>query len=621
LGLCATTARIEREMSLDVAVALSRDAGLDLIAELTGQVPESELLSKALTAAQHRFAETPEHERGLPLVEAIQALAQVIIQSIAGAARAFDLEWLEALPALTPLTPLAPALTIVQRNLESSIDILRGRTEQAYAGYCELSERLSAHEVAGLTPTHLKHMRSAVTFALGLIEANAGQPRALTRADVLSSEPLFALSALRLRAIYALARGDRHTAEAHRAQTELLQIQNAPPQLLEGTQALQWTMGYALIADLVRVRQCLNDVEALARELHGWQPVVHYARGAYHALRGDRIRALDEYERALALTQPGRHIVWGWTAGAYIWELTRQERYAEAQERGAAFLAQLERGEMLFNAHAVRIPYALALGLRGDMVKASEQLTVAERRLSTEGARGVQLGTVYEVRAQLALAQRDLEGFLRHAAACQAEYQLGNHSVLAARHARLLRAARKAGLLAPAPGGAEAEPDVVEGLGVATLFEATREPARRAELALQMLIDAIGASGGRLYLTQPEGHLLSAQLGAAAGLDSDNALVERVVLDALRERHTTATDVSTASQAQAAGQPLLPLLLCHSEPDAFVVTGVAVLAKSDLGYKTPQRLLNALSRGFQQVGDCTPRRASSHGRIDTRTRE
>jgi len=104
-------------------------------------------------------------------------------------------------------------------------------------------------------------------------------------------EPLFAVSALRLRAIDALFRGDRAAAEQYRVQTSSCRFKNSPPQLFEGSQAVQWIFGYAAIGDLLRVKQYVVEVEILSREHAGYRRCCTPGRGAYQVIRGDYVRA------------------------------------------------------------------------------------------------------------------------------------------------------------------------------------------------------------------------------------------------------------------------------------------------------------------------------------------
>jgi hypothetical protein len=68
----------------------------------------------------------------------------------------------------------------------------------------------------------------------------------------------------------------------------------------------------------------------------------------------------------------------------------------------------------------------------------------------------------------------------------------------------------------------------------------------------------------------------------------------------------------TWSDSEHAEFQLVPMLLSHSSPDGRVLTGVAVIqVESGASLRTPVRLLQTLSRAFQESGDST-----AHPRAD-----
>ena len=177
----------------------------------------------------------------------------------------------------------------------------------------------------------------AIVFAMASIEAQAGRPIALARVALLLETPWFAVSALRLQTIHALFQGDAQTAERCRAQTELYEIQNQPPQLLEGTHLMQWMFGCTLMQDIAGVKQSIAEIDAMAEAHDTWKPLAHCARGNYQALRGDHARALPEFESAMRLMTPGRHAAWLLVAAAHVNGLLRLGRVVEAAALGEEY--------------------------------------------------------------------------------------------------------------------------------------------------------------------------------------------------------------------------------------------------------------------------------------------
>jgi hypothetical protein len=345
------------------------------------------------------------------------------------------------MPSLAPLVKLSPALAVVQKNLESTLAVLSGHSEPARRAYLEIAQRVSEPDGAGLEGSHRFHVHAAALWAAGMIEVNLARPAVLERATAIEHNPLFAASALRLRAMYALFRGDRAQAEDYFAQTELLQIQNCPPQLFEGTHAMQATFGFAAIGELLRVKQCLVDVEAMAQQHIGWKPIVHCGRGAYQMLRGDYVQARVELEVGIELMPVG-HLAWSFGAGALVSALLRLGLNDAAVTRGLELLTQFQAERIqALSIHHLLIALALAESSVGRHSDGLAHVQAAIEALSGEDGAGVWLGEAHEVRARIALNMGDASAFEHSAAECYRQYQMGGHPFLLARHEKLLNAA------------------------------------------------------------------------------------------------------------------------------------------------------------------------------------
>lgn len=603
LGYSALTARSERDITLSVADQLRTDIGLDLIEASAPELPASELLQRALSAAQQRREALPPEQRGLPLLEAITMLAQVVIQAIGLAGRTFDVPLLQALPSLTPLVALSPALAVVQKNLESTIELLSCRSHRARQGYAEILERLQQPDGAGLNGTHLRHMRLAVVWGLGAIDANAGRATALERAAQLEADPLFAISAHRLRAFYALARGDRAAAEAERMRIELLQIQERPPQLFEGVQALTWAVGYAALSDLLRVKQAVVDIERLAREDRGWQPVLHHVRGVYQALRGDHAQAVREYDRALAAMPAGQHLAYMWSTGARLWSLYRLRRFEDCVQAGRGYLHEFEQRAMMPAAHNVLVPLALAESCLGDMQQATAHCHAAIDALRVDGGAGVQLGSALHARAQIAIQARDVAAFTRYTRLCGEQFRSADAG-LRARHAQLLVAGRVAGL-SERRAGAGASAQMRSRVGA--IFAQALDASQRAAECLALIGRYSRCQAGHLYVLEDGRPKLVAQLGEAPRLSDMNSGIAALLAEALHVHRTTETTRQTSVGAGGAtqcwpvpeGGRYVPMLLRHVLRGAVSVTGVAVMYAADgESVYVPESLLTALSEAL-----------------------
>jgi predicted transcriptional regulator len=625
LAYATLSARSEPATVRAVAEQLAHDAGLDVYEALGGDALPHELrLQRALSTAQRRYEATPLAARGLPLNEAITELARTILQANGLVGRTLDYGLLASLPSLRPYSQLSPALEIVQKTVDSTLHILAGRLDSALDGYRNVVIRLEQPGgIADLDEVHRAAMHPAVLFAMGSIEAHTGRPNALRLAAALHETPWFAVSALRLETLHALFQGDLARAERCRADTELFEIQNQPPQLLEGTHLMQWMFGCALLHDLAGVKQCSAEIDALANDYEAWKPLAHCARGLYQALRGDHARALPEYETAMQLMAPGRHTAWVMCAGAHVNALLRLARLEETLERGCQYLEIARREQFGRTECELLLPLAEAKSLLGQHDQAIEHIDTAISALSHDGGCGARLGEAYEVRAWIALRLGDVARLREYAAASAAQYRIGSHPFLLARHDKLLQAARKAGLLAPLTAADARDSSIPRGpcdSQMSTVLNKARSPEQRAQHGLERLLRQSRSTAGWLYIVKDQRPVRMAQLGTLPCDFDVDARVSSYLLD--QSNWLEMTDTKSATNPpevawfapESAELPLVPVLLSHPTPQGRALTGVAVLQPAPgAALRTPVRLLQALSRAFHEAGEGVQTRTAPLG--------
>ncbi len=614
LAFTAVTAGYEPACLRDVIAQLRFDTGLDLYSETSAALAPTARLVRALAACEARWDRTPEVERGLPLKEAIPALVQVMVHAIGTASRALDHGLLAALPSLEPLFPLSAALAVVQQNVDATRDLLAGRVLRALDGNRRALELLAADGgVAGMSQANLELTRLALHWSSGIVEANFGDPAALARAGTIEPSPLFAVNAWRVRALFSLFQGDLQAAERCRVQTELLQIQNSPPQLFEGSHRWQMVLGYFAAHDLLRTKQCIADLEAMARQFEPWKPAVLFARGAYQTLRGDGALGLAEFERALSLLELGQHVAWAACAGGVLLALNVQGRYDESARRGYEMLDRMRAADGCDLEFFVTLPLAHAEIERRKLSAAASLLASVIEMHEGPGRRNVYLGRAYELRARLALYANDAPEFQRALALCSQQYAPSRNSQLRGKLDQLKRAAREAGLL-PEPislgsRGRDAETD--GGSTVATVLSSCDETQERVERALLLLTRHSRCTGGFLYTLRTEGPALVARRGNREPLPQLDALVNRFVATHATPRELTRSQylTTTGTEPRASwrapdGTQFVPMLLTHRSEVGPCITGVAVMwLRPEANYRVPTRLLTALSRTLHESGD------------------
>ncbi|HKP56754.1 MAG TPA: serine/threonine-protein kinase [Polyangiales bacterium] len=611
LALATVTAGYEPACLRSVAAQLRFDSGLDIYETLDPSLPQRERLSQAVAAAEQRFEQAPVADRGMAPAEAMRVFSQVMTEAVGMAGRALDHDLLESLPSLAPLAPLSAALSIAQRNVENTRDLLAGRVLRGLRGSRRLIAQLGEPGVFRAGEGNARLMTLALNWSTAIIEANVGDPTALTRADIIETSPLFVVNAWRVRGLFALFQGDVQGAEHCRVQTELLQIQNSPPQLFEGSHSWQMALGHFAARDLLRTKQCIADLEAMARQFEHWKPALYFARGAYQMLRGDAQRALTEFERALAAATLGRHVAWPACAGGVLSGLNAQERWAESSQRGYAMLEDMKRVDVIDQAFFVVLPLAEAELERGEYARSSELLRLVIDALDGPGRRCVYLARARELQARLAVRMRDEAAWHRAFAHCEEQYLPSKNAQLRINLNQLQRTAREAGLLPHQPLEQRAELDV-EGAGsmVATVLSSCEQTQERVERALLLLTRHSRCNGGFLYTLRSEGPLLVAQRGGREPLPQLDTLVKRYVVEQVGPRDrtrsqclTTTTEPSVPWHA-ADGTLFVPMLLAHRSVQGTCITGVAVMwLRPDSHYRVPTRLLTALSRTLHESGD------------------
>jgi serine/threonine protein kinase len=610
LGFANVTAGYEPECIRDVVAQLYDDCGLAAYSALDPSRPADERLAEALATACANHEAAPEPQRGLPVQRAIAMLTQVYVQAMGMAGRALDYDLLAGLPSLAPFAPLSAAVSIVQDNLENTRDLLSGRIQRGVLGNRRLLARISEPGATlGMSETNVELVTLALHWSTAIVEANLADEAALARADLIERHPLFAVNAWRVRTLFALFQGDLPRAEECRIRTELLQIQNSPPQLFEATHGWQMALGYFASHDLLRTKQCISDLEAMAKQFAPWQPAVHFAKGAYQALRGDGTRALADFERSLSQCAIGRHVMWPAAAGGVLAALNLRSEYAESARRGARFMADLGAAELTELEFFVALPLAQAELELGRFDRAAELLALAVESLDGPGRRNIYLGRARELQAWLALRTKDADAFAQAMELCHPHYAASKNPRLRAKLEQLQRAARQAGL--SDVGRAEAEPVERDADGgssmLATVLTRREDSQERLERALVLLTRHTRCTGGFLYAFGREGPKLVATRGARKPPPELSVLVDRFVVEQLGPREVTRSQFrqphseTDAHWCEPDGTQFVPMLLAHRGERGLCVTGVAVMwLRPEAKYRVPTKLLSSLSRSLQE---------------------
>jgi hypothetical protein len=354
----------------------------------------------------------------------------------------------------------------------------------------------------------------------------------------------------------------------------------------------------------------VSDLETLARQYPPWQPAMHFAKGAYQALRGDGTRALGEFERALSQCTIGRHVMWPAAAGGVLTALNLRGEFAESVRRAARFLPQLRAAELQDLEFYVSLPLAHAEIESGHFERAAELLNSALENLDGPGRRNIYIGRARELQAWLAIRVNDAHALHDALAQTQVHYGASKNPRLLAKLEQLQRAAREAGLV----NGASLEtprfdpPQDGGTVATATVLNTCEDSHERADRALGLLTRHSRCKGGFLYKVKREGPALIASRGEREPPPQLDALVNRFVVEQTGPHDLTRTQCLTpdtvAQQAQWSapdGTQFVPMLLAHRGELGLCVTGVAVMwARPEAKYRVPTRLLSSLSRSLHE---------------------
>jgi len=607
-----TPAIVERIVWRSGGRAAALDPSMDALARL----------GKTFELAQQRYLALPENQRVLCAPEALRPLARACIQTASFVASQLDIALWEEMPSLKPYEPLSASLGVVDLLNQGIGKRITARYEEARALYEAVLARLAQPDGAGLDETHKLHTVTGVTCGLGMIEAPMGLASALDRARALESTSLYQVNVVLITMLYHLWKGDVLTAEKHKHEVEMLRLQQGGRSLFEGGHLMAEVSAYACSDDLVRVKQTLDGIERMA-VMPAWKPILCYARGEYHRIRGDHTSALSELSHALELATAGQHQMWCEIASAHVRVLDALGLHERATAAGEQYLLEAEAAQLRFGQNTIKVALACAHAANGDRARAEALADGAIEALNELGSQGLSIGLAYEARARVALRSGDREAFSLWAKRCSDVFRASNNRALIAKHERLMREGHGPEAVGLANGMTALLRAQMGAAHIATALSACSDPRERARLGLDFLVARSGAVGGFLYAIEPHGPVLVAQSGideppsgltaaVAEHLRVENDDAETTGSEAPTSLKTsssstqTSTIFSTLTSIAGVGRELRPCVVGHVAKDRFAITGLAILVIDPLKpYSTPADVAAHLSRAWFDSGEVT----------------
>lgn len=618
VAVASITASVVPDELYEVLHQTYCDSGLDIYHRLDPQLPEDQRLMHALQLAQERYDNTPEALRIAPPEVAIPKLARAVIQAIGIFNSGYDSVLREKVPSIEPLAPLSPALQYIVRNVYASHQMMVGRHHKAREDFLKMIERLKQPDLSGLDPIHHRFILLTLQYGLADLEVQYGTPSTLGWADIIQSEPLFEVSACRIRFLHALVSGDGEQADRFRHRTELLRIQNGPPPFVERRTLVLECACYGFVGDLGRLKQCLPEIEAMTRRSTGWMPVLFWARGLYQQLLGEHEEALEEFRAGLAQARPGENGAHLYLAASYIEALIALDRLAQACIEGERLIFAADEADLGPLIHRLLEAVAQAHAHKGDIVRAKKLADDAISRLEAFDARGIVLGGAYETRARVALSEGDYDGFRKNTEKCAMFYQADQQSMMAARYSALLHSGIQDELPDESAdqGRARRDSSPISRLASSEMTTIDRRSERtfkskQMETALKTLVEVSTAVGGYLFITHPAGPVLSAKYGnyePPADLRTSVEAFLSAEIDSAQEvtvgaADSAAVDAPFCWTAEDGGLHF-PSLLTHETNTGTMINGVVVLRSADIHpVYAPYHLCVALSKTLEQSTD------------------
>ena len=587
---------------------LKHDSGFDDWLALDPSLDPAARAMMAVGAASQRYSATPEEERVLSPLEAIQQLVSYVVFSIAISARVLDLELQASLPELlVPFAPLNPMVAAMLTNARGTSLFGEGKRERAHDAAREVLDQLE--QVGGAELRYVDKVRAAVTCTLATIDTSLGIHSVWISRFEKDQDPNQRVSAWALKRIAALHQGDWEMAEAHRRRGELLSLETSASSMFSilGEQLDV----HAMARDLTGLMQVRAGIRAMADRCPGWRSQMHVADAHYHRLRGDFSAALAAVELAVSEGERGTvrspSVIAGRTLAVEL--LAELGRADEAFRLGKEELARCEALGMRYFARNLSRAVAAAEAKLGQTAPALERVQAVITEQVALGVTGLALGRSYELGARIALEARYTEAFRTFAALAREQYHPGESSVLGALYERLMDDGRQAGVIDATPDAcsdtklSDAELGSVQNLTL--LMTGCATARERAERALGLLCDGDPPTRGHLFLFTDDGLALVASNTPCESVTEIIGFARSCV-----ERESEASSMATEAMLSVAlgtvsaewhdaqGRRYEPVLLAATVGGTFCIGGVALL---ESGAGVPLRNASLLADSLAQI--------------------
>jgi hypothetical protein len=443
---------------------LDQDSGLSRWSATTGAADQR--LMQVIGAAQALHDATPVEQQGLPPIEALLTLGQIMGTTLAVAILAYDTPTIDRLAQrVAPFAAFGRehGLAMLYDLVTLIHDVTRGRLHAAYVRREALFAGLrDPRAYVGVALEHRAAILATQLHARGMLLASRNVRLASESADQIEALGLrtYAGAALQVRWLVQLHRGDLEGAKALGAQLDAVAAQAGPGRQTEIWAIQYLVMAHAAYGDVLALRQDCERLVALVAEHPGYRALLYVALAAYYRERGQLARALVSTRRSLRdATGPQAWVAVAQALETYVAMQRWNDALTLAQTwLGAPVSEALLASDELRSMPEMISPLVLALAHTGRADEALRALDSALADAAHSAAPLLLVGRLHETRARLAMARGDAPAFASEAERVAVLYSSVSHPLLLLRHLRLLDEGARAGVCAaPEPGARAAD--------------------------------------------------------------------------------------------------------------------------------------------------------------------
>jgi hypothetical protein len=397
--------RLADKYGLEALEALEQVLRFDLARKLRPHVGGKLALFAALIAA----SAAQRARGGLQVIDALKLLAGVAIALNGVATSSIDVAMTERCKqALEPLAALGEhSIVGVVRMCIDAISGLLSENHSLTLAKLEAMRALveSDTPIRNLNDTVRREFLGGGLLSIGIMHGWRQSAETLAIADRIEPlGPLYALNADQLRTMYFSCRGDTALAQQYERRVETRALQVGAAWQIVAIGPIGLSMNALWTYDASGAKRAAAELDRLSRDISSFRHEARRARATYLVLTGRYREAIDVMNES---DQPARTAGWSRGQGILARAHNRVGEHVRARELCLAALegkSEEDLSYVLMNLH-IQMEFVLADAALGNFEVARAQSEALLRKHSEIGP--IALGSLHEVRARVALLERD----------------------------------------------------------------------------------------------------------------------------------------------------------------------------------------------------------------------